>query len=365
MNNLHHATRGSRKIFFRSTAWLKCRLEKTVISQLPIFVLAGLAGISTQVEPAEKKYVGDELESQDISVLVRNLHKTYGTIHAVDDLSFSVYDGEVYSLLGPNGAGKTTTVEIMEGIRKSDSGRVSVLGIDPWHSPSWIRKVVGIMPQDFRFIERITPVEAIKYYCTLFRVPDRSSELIELVELGDAAVNQYQNLSGGEKQKLGICLALISDPKLIFLDEPTTGLDPRARRKIWELIKRLKAESRTVILTTHYLEEAQMLADRVGIVDRGKMLVEGSPKEIIERMGKGKQLRMSKNEKLVKYVEEVLRLPLDVEGSEMYVRIGGNRDIMAILSFIDQNSIELGSMSLVEDTLEDVFVDLVGRQEEE
>lgn len=305
------------------------------------------------------------MPEKDIPVSVENLRKTYGSITAVDNLTFEVEEGEVYSLLGPNGAGKTTTVEIIEGIRKADSGRVSVLGTDPWRSPGWIRKVVGIMPQDFRFIERITPVEAIKFYSTLFRVPDRSSQLVDLVELGEARDTQFQNLSGGEKQKVGICLALISDPKLVFLDEPTTGLDARARRKIWELIRNLKSEGRTVILTTHYLEEAQMLADRVGIVNRGKMLVEGTPRDIIDKMGKGKRLLISRNDELSRYIRETMRLPVEENGKEVFVHIRNNKDIMAILAFLDHKNAEIGNLSLLEDTLEDVFVDLVGLQEEE
>lgn len=301
----------------------------------------------------------------DVAVQVNDIHKSYGTVHAVGGISFSVARGEVYSLLGPNGAGKTTTVEILEGIRKADQGNATVLGIDPWHDFKKIRRQVGIMPQGFTFIERITPIEAIRYYCSLFEIPDKSEELTELVELGDAKNTQFQNLSGGEKQKLGICLALINDPKLVFLDEPSTGLDPTARRKIWELIRKLKSEERTVILTTHYLEEAQMLADRVGIVQHGKMLVEGSPKEIIEKMGKGKRLVFARNDELIAYVQTELKLPVDARDSELQVHIRDNRDVLNILSFLDRKGIYVGNISVREDTLEDVFVDLVGESEEE
>lgn len=305
------------------------------------------------------------MEAADDPVQVEDLRKTYGTLIAVNSLSFHVSEGEVYSLLGPNGAGKTTTVEIIEGIRKADSGRVSVLGADPWKTPEWIRKSAGIMPQDFRFIERITPVEAIRYYSTLFGVKDRSRELIDLVELGEVENNQFQNLSGGEKQKVGICLALINDPKLVFLDEPTTGLDPRARRKIWKLISSLKSEGRTVILTTHYLEEAQMLADRVGIVNRGKMLVEGTPRSIIEKMGKGRRLIVSRNEDLKNYIEGTLGVQAETDNDEMHIHIRNNRDIIEILAYLDQKNVEVNRLSMQEDTLEDVFVDLVGKQEDE
>lgn len=304
-------------------------------------------------------------EESEIPVSVESIRKTYGSLTAVDRLSFKVESGEVYSLLGPNGAGKTTTVEIIEGLRKADSGKVSVLGTDPWSSPGWIRKAVGIMPQDFRFIERITPVEAIKYYSTLFGVPDRSGELVELVELGGARNNQFQNLSGGEKQKVGICLALINDPKLVFLDEPTTGLDPISRRKIWSLIKKLKEEGKTVVLTTHYLEEAQMLADRVGIVNTGKMLVEGTPRSIIEKMGKGRRLLVSKSPELLSYVKDILKLKVDEIEEGLQIQISDNGNIMDIFTFLDQNKIGIERFSLLEDSLEDVFIDLIGKKGEE
>lgn len=299
------------------------------------------------------------------TIITDKLHKNYGTIRAVDGISFSVSEGEVYSLLGPNGAGKTTTVEMLEGIRKPDSGTVRVLGEDPWHSAGKLRNRVGIMAQDFRFIERITPREAIRYYCSLFGVPDKTNELLQLVELSDMKNVYFQNLSGGQKQKMGICLALVNDPEVVFLDEPTTGLDPKARRKIWELITKLKGEGRTIILTTHYLEEAQMLADRVGIMDHGKMIVEGSPEEIISKMGKGRRLHLPPDEQLRDYLESVLGLEVVPGERDLAVVIRSNRDIIDILSFADQKGILLPSLSLKEDTLEDIFVNLITEEGEQ
>lgn len=304
------------------------------------------------------------MNGDGVTILVENLRKSYGSIKAVDGLSFKVYEGEVYSLLGPNGAGKTTTVEIVEGLRKPDGGRVRVLGMDPWHSQADIRQTVGIMPQDFRFVERINPEEAIRFYCTIFGVADRSKELLELVELDDVRHVYFQNLSGGQKQKLGICLALVNNPKVVFLDEPTTGLDPRARRRIWKLIRQLKEEGRTIILTTHYLEEAEMLADRVGIVSRGKMIVEGTPKEIIEKMGKGKRLLVSRDEKLSEYIGKELKLESTLENGLISAHVNSNSDVIDILSFVDRNNIPISTLQLREDTLEDIFVDLVGKEEE-
>ncbi len=305
------------------------------------------------------------MTSTSIAISVEDLHKSYSEIRAVDGLSFQVMEGEVYSLLGPNGAGKTTTVEIMEGLRKPDSGKVRVLEKDPWLSRSHVRENVGIMPQDFRFVERITPEEAIRYYCKLFGTGDKTEELLDLVELKDVRKVYFQNLSGGQKQKLGICLALVNNPRIVFLDEPTTGLDPRARRRIWKLISQLKEEGRTIILTTHYLEEAEMLADRVGIVFRGKMLVEGTPREIIMKKGKGKRLVLNFDERLLNYIENDLSLDATREGDTISVTVGNSSEIIRILSFVQEKGVPLQNLQLREDTLEDIFIELVGMEEEE
>ncbi len=298
------------------------------------------------------------------AISARDVHKSYGSLKAVDGISFEVHVGEVYSFLGPNGAGKTTTVEMLEGIRKPDSGSIAVFGEMPWVSASKLRGRVGIMPQDFRFIERITPREAIKYYCTLFGVPDKSAELLDLVDLSEVQNVYFQNLSGGQKQKVGICLALVNEPELVFLDEPTTGLDPKARRKIWDLIRKLKEEGRTVILTTHYLEEAQMLADRVAIMDHGKIIIEGSPSDIIKKMGKGRKLVLRYSDTLYKHLADELKLECSRSGENINVSVNSNQDVLNVLEFANQNNIELTSLSLKEDTLEDIFVDLITEQEE-
>lgn len=300
----------------------------------------------------------------EIAISVNDLRKSYGQIRAVDGITFNVYSGEVYSLLGPNGAGKTTTVEILEGIRQPDQGKVSVLGMDPWHHASQLRRIAGIMPQDFRFMERVTPKEAISYFCSLFNVPNKTGELLKLVELEDSADVHFINLSGGQKQKVGICLALVNDPQVVFLDEPTTGLDPQARRKIWDLIKKLKAEQRTVILTTHYLEEAEILADRVGIVDHGKMIVEGSPDEIIRKMGSGRKLHLQNTANLADHIRSDLGLELTVSGDDIIIPMKRNRDIINLLTYAESHGIDLARLSMKEDTLDDIFVNLVNEEQE-
>lgn len=300
----------------------------------------------------------------EVVVRASGLRKFYGEIKAVDGLDLEVRKGEVYSLLGPNGAGKTTTIEMLEGLRKQDGGEIEILGLDPWKDAHSMRKRVGIIPQDFNFIQRITPPEAIRYFATLFNSPDKSRELLEMVGLKKMEKTYFNNLSGGQKQKLGLCLALVNDPELLFLDEPTTGLDPQARRNMWDVIRNLKSEGRTILLTTHYLEEAEVLADRVGIVDHGKLIANGTPQEIIEVHGSGKALLVSGNETLAQKIRSATGLRCAVDNGNMSVEIKTNADIPGILEIVRNSGIELSTLQLREETLEDVFLKMVGRVEE-
>ena len=194
------------------------------------------------------------------AIEVHGLVKRYGSLAAVDGIDFTVGSGAVFAFLGPNGAGKTTTTEILEGLRRRTSGDVRVLGLDPWTEGRPLHRRIGVIPQDFRFFEKITPKEAIEYYRALFHTAVDPGELLAKVELLDKMHARFDTLSGGQKQKLGLALALTNNPEICFLDEPTTGLDPHARRAIWAVIRELKREGRTVFLTTHYLEEAELLA---------------------------------------------------------------------------------------------------------
>jgi ABC-2 type transport system ATP-binding protein len=226
------------------------------------------------------------------AIEVSSLKKAYGSNQAVDDISFSVKQGEVFSLLGPNGAGKTTTVEILEGLRERDAGDVNVLGMDPWRRGYDLHKQVGVIPQGFRFFDKAKPKEAILYYASLFGVKVDPQIILKEVILEDAQNTIFENLSGGQKQKMGLCLALVNDPKLLFLDEPTTGLDAQARRAMWVVIRRLRSEGKTIFLTTHYLDEAQQLADHVAIMNKGKIIAMGTPQELIDEYGSGKKMVM-------------------------------------------------------------------------
>lgn len=224
------------------------------------------------------------------AIEVDNLHKSYGNLKAVDGISFQVEQGDIFSLLGPNGAGKTTTVEILEGLRQLDAGAVKVMEMDPWKDGYELHKKIGVIPQGFRFFDKSTPMEAIRYYASLFNVTADPEKILSEVILSDSKNMIFENLSGGQKQKMGLALALVNNPQLLFLDEPTTGLDPQARRAMWEVIRALKKQGRTILLTTHYLEEAELLADKVAIMTKGKIIAAGSPEELINTYGSPKRM---------------------------------------------------------------------------
>jgi ABC-2 type transport system ATP-binding protein len=247
------------------------------------------------------------------AIEVVSLKKHYAHLTAVDGISFSVEAGEIFSLLGPNGAGKTTTVEILEGLRQRDSGDVKVLGMDPWKQGYKLHFKIGVIPQGFRFFDKSTPREAIKYYADLFNVIVDPDQILREVILEDSKNVLFENLSGGQKQKLGLGLALVNTPELLFLDEPTTGLDPQARRTMWHVIQELKKQGRTILLTTHYLEEAQLLADKVAIMNKGKITASGSPLELIEKYGSGKRQVMV-SDTLEDVFVKLVGAPIEDEG---------------------------------------------------
>jgi ABC-2 type transport system ATP-binding protein len=220
------------------------------------------------------------LVSTGAAIEVRDLHKRYGDFEAVRGIDISVAGGEVFGLLGPNGAGKTTTVEILEGYRERTSGEVSVLGHDPGLRESALRKRIGIVLQSSGIYNHLTPREALRHWAGFYPHPRDVEEVLSLVGLGEKANVRTRKLSGGQSRRLDFALALVGDPQLIFLDEPTTGFDPEARRAAWETIRSLRELGKTILLTTHYLDEAQALADRVAIVKDGRILAIGPPREL-------------------------------------------------------------------------------------
>jgi ABC-2 type transport system ATP-binding protein len=214
------------------------------------------------------------------AIAVRGLRKTYGALEAVRGIDFEVQRGEVFGLLGPNGAGKTTTVEILEGYRKRDGGEVEVLGTDPARAGGDWREQIGVVLQSSAMYETLTPIEMLRLFAGYYREPRPVEEVIELVGLQEKRDERVRRLSGGQRRRLDLGLALVGDPELIFLDEPTTGFDPAARRRAWETIRGLRGLGKTILLTTHYLDEAEQLADRVAVLSQGQIVASGAPAEL-------------------------------------------------------------------------------------
>jgi ABC-2 type transport system ATP-binding protein len=302
-----------------------------------------------------------------LPIEVSSLKKYYGDLKAVDNISFTVSQGEVFGLLGPNGAGKTTTIEIMEGLRERDGGEVKVLGFDPWKNGYELHKKIGVIPQEFTFFEKTTPREAIIYYAELFNIKVNPDEILKEVLLEESAKVYFDSLSGGQKQKTGLALSLVNSPELLFLDEPTTGLDPNARRAIWEVIRGLKAMGKTIILTTHYLDEAQQLADRVAIMDHGRIVAMGTTEEIIQQHGSGERLDIHGNEKLAEYIKSNTDLQVEYNSAkgEITIPLKKKIDALAALAAAEQSGIEWGEITTRQDSLDDVFVKLVNEPVEE
>ena len=215
-------------------------------------------------------------------ISVKNLQKQYGTFEAVKGISFDVYEGEIFGLLGPNGAGKSTTLEIIETLRTKTSGEVIVDGMDLDKEPENIKKIIGVQLQSSGFYPGLTLIELLKLFAGLYNRDVVPMELLRLVNLEEKAKNKYKELSGGQKQRFSIATTLINNPKIVFLDEPTTGLDPQARRNLWDLIKNIRAKGTTVIITTHYMDEAEQLCDRIAILDEGKIIALASPDKMID-----------------------------------------------------------------------------------
>jgi ABC-2 type transport system ATP-binding protein len=217
-----------------------------------------------------------------VIISVKDLHKKYGNFHAVKGINFEVFEGEIFGLLGPNGAGKSTTLEIIETLREKTSGSIHVAGFDLDKDPNEIKKIIGVQLQTSGYYPNLNLTELIALFAGLYNQPTNPTALLEMVNLTDKAKAKYKELSGGQKQRFSIATTLINKPKIIFLDEPTTGLDPQARRNLWDLIKEIRQQGTTVIITTHYMDEAEVLCDRVAIIDSGKVIAMDSPDKLID-----------------------------------------------------------------------------------
>ena len=296
------------------------------------------------------------------AIEVEKLTKRYGDLLAVNEISFSVRKGEVFAFLGPNGAGKTTTVEIIETIRTPTSGKVSLLGMDVTKKKRKIVRRIGVLPQGFSSFDRITVRETLQYYARLFDCKHTDIDgLIELANLKDKSTEQFKNLSGGLKQRLGIAIALVNDPEVVFLDEPTTGLDPRARRQVWDVLQGLKKRGKTVFLTTHYMEEAELLADTVAIISRGRIVAIGSPGELIASNANYLALTLqSVDEKVFDVVQQTGFEPVRANSNNINVQVKCPDDVQKILNAVKDAGASFVSLDVRKPNLEEVFLKLTG-----
>lgn len=301
--------------------------------------------------------------SEEHAIVVDGLTKDYGDLRAVNDVSFTVRQGEVFAFLGPNGAGKTTTVEIIETVRTSTSGRVRVLGMDVASRKREIIPRIGVLPQGFTSFDRITVAESIRYYSRLFgRTATDVDGLMDLTELREKRDVQFKNLSGGLKQRLGIAIALVNDPEVVFLDEPTTGLDPHARRSVWDVLQGLKNKGKTVFLTTHYMEEAELLADTVAIISRGRIVAVDSPARLTDMHSE--QLRVTLTPGDAASIDVIQRMgftPARTVDDGIYVPVHTTDDVLGILAAIRKAGLPapLG-LDVRKPNLEEVFLKLTG-----
>ena len=296
-------------------------------------------------------------------ICVENVRKTYGAFVAVDGVSLEVNQGEIFGLIGPNGAGKTTTMECVEGIRRPDGGTISVLGLDPVRDVYALQERIGVQLQQAQLQKRIKVWEAVHLWASLYRKPPALGEqLLEQLGLGEKRNAWFMTLSGGQKQRLFIALALINDPEVVFLDELTTGLDPQARHAIWELVRGIRARGKTVFLTTHLMEEAERLCDRVAIIERGRIIDMGGPSELVDRHCPARRVVLTSDAQ--NGAERFARIPnvlgVTQKGSTFTLEGNGDDFVSGVITCLSTHQMHVTSFRTVLPTLEDVFLKLTG-----
>ena len=303
----------------------------------------------------------------DSVIYARGLRKSYGPLEAVKGIDFEVSAGEVFGLLGPNGAGKTTTVEILEGLRPRSSGNVTVLGFDPDRQKQALKDRIGVCLQATNLPDKIKVHEALELFGAFYTKQVNGDMLLKRLQLWEKRDAGYATLSGGQKQRLAIALALINDPQMLFLDEPTTGLDPQVRLEIRDLIEELRAEKRTILLTTHYIEEAERLCDRVAIIDNGVIIAIGSPRELQEKSATQSSIEISLGEPLPSTAlpawPDAVRTV--VSDDRRHFSVSSSRPpktLVELIKWVDAQGFELEDVHLNRPTLEDVFIELTGKR---
>ena len=296
---------------------------------------------------------------------VQDLHKSYGAVEAVRGVSFHVNEGEVFGLLGPNGAGKTSTVEILEGMRTPDRGTARVCGLDPERSGSAFKQTIGAVLQSTALPDKLKVKEALDLFASFYKDRASTDGLLKRFQLEEKREAFYKDLSGGQKQRLALAMALVNNPKVVFLDEPTAGLDPQVRREIYDIIEELRREKKTVLLTTHYIEEAERLCDRVAIIDHGKIIKTGTPRELKQSSAGTTRIEV----RLARPATEAALRGLD--GVSDFRTMGENyvlyaarapQAIVSLVKHLEADNNELQSLEMYSPSLEDVFIELTGRR---
>jgi len=303
------------------------------------------------------------LKTPHAVIQVSGIRKTYGRTVAVDEVSFEVNDGEIFGLIGPNGAGKTTTMECVEGIRKPDRGTISVLGLDPFRQVYKLQERIGVQLQQAQLQKRIKVWEAVDLWASLYRKKSVDGErLLEQLGLIDKRDAWFMNLSGGQKQRLFIALALINDPEVVFLDELTTGLDPQARRAIWELVRGIRERGKTVFLTTHLMEEAERLCDRVAIIEHGRIIDIDTPQRLVARHCPERTVVLDTDDASAEERFRAIARVESVERSDLQFTIRGQGDdlVTEVIHCLSENRIRVTDFRMIVPSLEDVFLKLTG-----
>jgi ABC-2 type transport system ATP-binding protein len=299
-------------------------------------------------------------------IQVSGLHKAYGDFEAVRGIDFEVSEGEIFGLLGPNGAGKTTTVEILEDLRARSKGQVKVLGFDPEVSKQSLKDRIGVCLQATNLPDKLRVHEALQWFAAFYSRKADCDKLLQRLQLWEKRNDFYSKLSGGQKQRVALALALVNEPNLVFLDEPTTGLDPQVRLEIHSLIEELKANKLTILLTTHYIEEAERLCDRVAIIDQGKIVAMGSPRELQERVFGQSRIEVVTAQPMpadLPAFEAVAKHSLSDDSKTLVVHsMRPARTLPDLIKWIDQKGLELEDIHLKRPTLEDVFIELTGKK---
>ncbi len=307
-------------------------------------------------------------EPNSAVVYVESLRKRYGELEALRGITFEIKAGEVFGLLGPNGAGKTTTIEILEGLRRADSGTVRVCGMDPGREQTALKQRIGAQLQATVLPDKIRVEEALTLFAGFYQEPASVGLLLERFGLMEKRRTFFEKLSGGQKQRLALALAMVNNPELVLLDEPTVGLDAQLRRDIYALIERFREERRTTLLTTHYIEEAERLCDRVAIIDRGQLIALGTPRELVHNSGKGARLEVSLGRPVPPERLKQLDAVADCrETGGKYVLHTQNTAVAvaALVRSLESEGNSLLDLHITQPTLEDVFVEMTGRRIEE